>query len=127
VLDAAVADSVDSSPIEDGGGHPIADGGADVGPEPWPCPYADGAISSCPLVDASGDCAPVAPTLPTGGQCCGGTIPCVGNCVLLPNGQVGCDCYGIAGGCWPNNQPNRSMCCPTLHGCATALVCWAGQ
>ena len=80
------------------------------------------------IVEASGSCAPSAPQFPPGAaQCCAGTIPCIGNCIVLPSGQVGCDCFGIAGGCWPDNQPTSSMCCGALSGCAPVSYCFGGH
>jgi len=70
------------------------------------------------IVDGSGDCAPDVGEN-TVSSCCAGK-PCLGFCVALDGGGVGCSCYGIAGGC----EADRSLaCCTQGHGCDTPLMC----
>ena len=78
-----------------------------------------------PIVPPSGTCGPQTGYQPEG--CCANTIPCMGFCVTLPGGQVGCDCYGIRGGCWPDATPNQTVCCPNAGGCTTPSTCYSGM
>lgn len=100
-------------------------GDAEAPPDDGGLPVLDGS-EPYPIVDAGGTCAPRGIGGPA--TCCGG-VPCVGYCVELPSGQLGCDCYGIVGGCRPDGAggSNGPMCCPLLYGCATAGACYAGQ
>lgn len=134
----ADAESSDAAPPEDGtspetdSGSPLDSTGpgadasvSDTGTAPptdSTVPIIDGS-EPYPIVDASGDCG----HFPE--HCCADTIPCVGYCVRFPNNQIGCDCYGIQGGCWPDGSGdpiNGAMCCFALAGCATAGACGAG-
>jgi hypothetical protein len=102
------------------GGGPGLDGG-EAGPIDSAVNVPDGPYIT---VDASGDCAPPRGQVPAGGtSCCAGSIPCVGQCVEWPNGQIGCECEGIFGGC---RADGLTMCCPQLKGCASVQSCFGG-
>ena len=102
----------DAGMAEDSG--PAAEGG-------WM--WGDGS-EPYPVVDASGTCGPGTFSRPSG--CCAGHITCMGYCVILPGGDVGCDCDGVVGGCWPDGAPNDTMCCALVGGCTTPGTCFGG-
>jgi hypothetical protein len=111
-----------------GGDASMLDGGTDatvtgdVGQE---APFSLGDVTTWdhppieyPIVDSSGDCAPK--TFDGGWASCCDDQPCLGFCVALDGGRVGCSCYGIQGGC----ERDRDLaCCPTERGCNLWLQC----
>jgi hypothetical protein len=80
------------------------------------------------VVEGGGDAPWCNPTLgPPQGElrtCCGGREAqgeeCLGFCVRLEDGGVGCSCYGIAGGC---SKARGEACCSGYRGCAAAARC----
>lgn len=99
-------------PTQEAGVDALADGTTlDAAPDRSPPQY--------PIVDSSGDCGPMSDEY-TLGSCCSG-LPCLGFCVAIEDGGVGCSCFGIAGGC----EAYRSLiCCRQGHGCDTPLSCY---
>jgi hypothetical protein len=76
---------------------------------PWPTPVR------FEVVPSKGTCAPKADNLTIFGSCCNDK-PCIGQCVKLEDGQIGCACFGVKGGC-----PEGLVCSKIRRGCVTLL------
>jgi len=100
-------------------GWAVADSGDDL--RIW---FEDtGQFDSGLIVDGGGDCTrDVGLGSVAASTCCNG-VPCMGNCVLIDDGGVICNCYGAVGGCL-----DGLLCCSVhLKACATAKLCSFGK
>lgn len=112
----------DSTSGGDGSQSPSADGGSadayvfDAGSVPSP---KEAAALPANYVDGSGDCGSDFEAGSAWGHatCCESNR-CSGYCALDDAGTVGCDCFGVQGGC-----PTGTVCCTGRRSCTTPDNC----
>lgn len=74
-----------------------------------------------PIVDGSGDCAPAYAAGDASYSSCCNNQPCVGFCVALDDGGIGCSCFGVPDGC---DQNKGLVCCRQGRACTAKGTCY---